>query len=158
MKRALSSRKIAKICVVVRDVETTAKNYAALLGIPVPKVETYADPPGPLGPDAAIFRGRPARYFCKIATIPFEPVPMELLEPAKDAPSPWGEFLAKHGDGVHFLSIVIDGFEEHIQLMEGLKMPLSYRHDKGDKRYAYFDSARELGVTLELKELGAKRK
>jgi catechol 2,3-dioxygenase-like lactoylglutathione lyase family enzyme len=153
----MSTRKVAKICIVVDDVEEAAKHYAEILGIPVPEVTTYQEA-GPAPSGEAVLRGKPIRYYCRIAMIPLEPVPLELLEPSKDTPSPWGEFLAKHGPGVHFFSFLVDGFEDHADLAKRCGVPVYYTHEMGKKRYAYTDSIPKLGVSFELKEMGEKKK
>ncbi len=153
----MSTRKIAKICIVVDDVEAAAKHYAEVLGIPVPEVKTYQEA-GSGASGEAVLRGKPVRYYCRIAMIPLEPVPLELLEPAKDSPSPWGEFLDSKGPGVHFFSFIVDGFEDHADLMKRRGMPVYYKHEMGTKRYAYTDSIPKLGVAFELKEMGEKKK
>ena len=40
--------------------------------------------------------------------------------------------------------------------MKSRGMPMYYKHEKGTMRYGYFESIANLGVTLELKEMGSK--
>jgi methylmalonyl-CoA/ethylmalonyl-CoA epimerase len=148
----VSSKKITKLGIVVDNIEEATKKYAELFGVEVPEIKIYTQEEDPTGKTYTWFRGNPIHYYCKIAVIPLEPIVFELLEVPANEPSPWNEFKEKHGQGLHFISFNVNGFEEHIEIMENLGMPLNYKHEKGNMRYGYFDSISKLAVTLEFKE------
>jgi hypothetical protein len=66
------------------------------------------------------------------------------------------EFKRRHGQGVHYMAFDVEGFEDHIDLMERNKMKLIQKTEKGPERYAYFDTVPKLGITVEFKEIGQK--
>ena len=53
---------------------------------------------------------------------------------------------------VCFISLYIEGFEQHIDLMGRKGFSLVFEEEKGFERYAYFDTLKALGFTLEMKE------
>ncbi|WP_163538167.1 VOC family protein [Gracilibacillus sp. YIM 98692] len=152
----ISTKKIMKIGVVVEDIEKSAKAYAELFGLeePVIKVPDLSVPSTPDGPHT-IYKGEYRTTGCKTAVIPVEPIYIELIEPLNH-PSPWTEFQEKHQQGVHYLAFNIDGFAEHAAFMESKDMPVVQKTEKGHERYAYFDTEKTLGVTIEFKETGEK--
>ncbi len=154
----ITSKKIVKLGLVVDNVEEAAMYYAKLFGMEMPEIFTPGPetPPDPTGKTYTWFKGSDRKPRCKIAKIYTEPVYLELIEPLPDVPNPFSEFKDRHGQGVYFISFYIDGFEKHIDFLETLGMPLSFKQDKGHERYAYFDSLAKLGVTIELKEVGER--
>jgi len=148
----ISTNKIVKIGIVVEDIEQAARYYADLFHIEMPEIK-IPKPNTNLNPNSNTwFRGESQASKCKTAIIPLNPIYIELIEPI-DEKSPWGEFKKQHGQGVHYLAFNIDGFQEHIDLMSRKEMPVYYTQDKGKERYAYFETIKQLGVTLEFKEI-----
>jgi methylmalonyl-CoA/ethylmalonyl-CoA epimerase len=156
--KQISTNQIVKIGIIVDNIEEAAKHYAELFQIELPEIEI---------PDAAKqtsiegaytwYRGENRGTRCKTAVIPLEPIYIELIEPF-DEPSPWTEFKQEHGQGVHYVAFHVDGFQDHIDFMASKGMNLIQKTEKGYERYAYFDSAPKLGVTVEFKETGNDKK
>ncbi|REK54658.1 MAG: bleomycin resistance protein [Thermobacillus sp.] len=147
-----------KIGIVVDDIEAAARKYAELFGIPMPKI-SVPDPDAPVThtPDSyTLYRGEYVPARTKFANLQMGPVTVELLEPY-DEPSPWNEFRQKHGQGVHFITFTVNGFERHIEFVESKGLPLIHKGEYGSGRYSYFDSEDVLGVVLGLQELGKKQ-
>ncbi|MFD0675889.1 MULTISPECIES: VOC family protein [unclassified Paenibacillus] len=148
----ISTDQIVKIGIVVENIEEAVKHYAEIFNIEVPKVSVPKPDTQPDPRAYTIFRGEKRKVRCKTAIVPLKPIYIELIEPLNE-PSPWNEFKEAHGQGVHYVAMNIEGFEEHIQLMEHKGMPVIQKTEKGKERYAYFDTVQKLGVTLEFKEV-----
>jgi len=146
-----------KIGLVVDDIYVAAKNFSELFGIEMPKImlpsEDYT--PDPTGETYTIFRGEHVPARVKIANLQMGPVTVELLEPLDEA-SPYTEFKQKHGQGVNFITFTVNGFEEHIDFLEGKDIPLVHKGEYGSGRYSFLDSVPQLGVMLGIQELGPK--
>jgi hypothetical protein len=50
------------------------------------------------------------------------------------------------------MSFYVNGFQQNIDFMAAQGYPVIFAQEKGYERYAYFDTADKLGVTLEIKE------
>jgi methylmalonyl-CoA/ethylmalonyl-CoA epimerase len=154
----IDNNNLVKIGLVVDDIEAAAKKFAELFGIPMP---SFSIP----DPNAEVthtehnytwYRGENVPARTKFANLQMGPVTVELLEPYDEA-SPWNEFKQKHGQGVHFITFTVNGFEQHIDFMESKGLPLTHKGEYGSGRYSYFDSESVLGVVLGLQELGKKQ-
>jgi hypothetical protein len=152
---------IVKIGIVVRDIEKTVKAYADLFDVKVSEIR-QAKPAGPLPTEplvpggkvpSTVFRGKKGMDRIKTATISMEPIYIELAQPVDDF-GPWHEWLEKNGPGVYWIATEApSGFGEVEELMARKGMPIYHRTEKGAQRYGYFETAEQLGVTLEFKEI-----
>lgn len=153
----IENNNLMKIGLVVDDIYVAAKNFSELFGIEMPKImlppEEYT--PDPTGETYTIFRGEHVPARVKIANLQMGPVTVELLEPLDEA-SPYTEFKQKHGQGVNFITFTVNGFEEHIDFLEGKDIPLVHKGEYGSGRYSFLDSVPQLGVMLGIQELGPK--
>ena len=153
----IENNNLMKIGLVVDDIYVAAKNFSELFGIEMPKImlpsEDYT--PDPTGETYTIFRGEHVPARVKIANLQMGPVTVELLEPLDEA-SPYTEFKQKHGQGVNFITFTVNGFEEHIDFLEGKDIPLVHKGEYGSGRYSFLDSVPQLGVMLGIQELGPK--
>ena len=148
----LSTSTIAKIGLVVHNIEDVVERYARLFDIPAPEVH-YPDPNKPVLPGTYTrLRGEEYKVLLKWAHIDLEPLYLEVLEPYDDTPSPWLEHLEKFGNSVCFVSFYVKGFRHEIDLMNREGYPLFFEEEKGHERYAYFETLEKLGITIELKE------
>jgi hypothetical protein len=158
MSDKLGSSVIIKIGIVTHDAEATAAGFAAIFAPgPVPASQAAEHPPFTITPYKK-YLGEPADEI-KLKVINFytENFWFEIVEAPQGTPSPWSDFLAKHGTSVCFTSIHIeDGFDHDIKVMEDAGFPLIFVEDKGYERYAYFDTADTLGLLIEVKERLAK--
>jgi catechol 2,3-dioxygenase-like lactoylglutathione lyase family enzyme len=138
---------VVQIGLIVRDIETTAQAYAALLGVDMPEWSLT----GPVEEAHTRYRGEPTEARAKLAFFRLGNVQIELIEPV-GAPSTWREFLDAHGEGVHHIAFAVDGMQEQVTALEAQEMPLVQRGDYTGGRYAYIDSSEQLKVILELLE------
>lgn len=154
----MENNHLLKMGIVVNDIEAAARHYCDLFGMEMPPI-SIPDPDAAPEPTEASYtwqRGelRPTRT--KMCVLKMGPMVLELLEPY-DEPSPWNEYKQSHGEGVHFVMFTVNGFNQHIDFLEGKGYPLNHKGEYGAGRYCYFDSEDKLGVTLGLQELGPKQ-
>lgn len=144
-----------KIGIVVRNIEKAVKEYSSLFNIPDPVInypKDYIQEPGGRKP-GTVFRGCEENPRIKTAVVKLAPIYIELIEPV-DGNGPWTEFLEKKGPGVFFIAFESsEGFEDIEKLMSAKGMPIYHRTEKGFQRYGYFETAEQLGVTVEFKEI-----
>ncbi|MCL2094127.1 MAG: VOC family protein [Treponema sp.] len=147
---------IVKIGIVVKDLEAAAKKYAEIFGIPVPKINFPSQEKldeDAKGEPASVFRGSKAHTRCITTVINLEPIHIELIQPVAE-PSPWTEFLDAKGQGVHYMAFEApEGFKEVEDFMASKGVPIYHKTEKGSSRYGYFETAEELGITVEFKEI-----
>lgn len=159
MSEKLSSSKIVKIGIVVEHIEEAAKRYNELFNLKEEVVVRYPDPSKvPMEGAYKKLRGEEVKPKLKSCIVNLDPIYLEVVEPFDDTPSPWLEYLTKHGPGVCFISFYVDGFEHQIDLMEQGGYPMSFVEEKVFERYAYFETQEKLGVTIELKERQSREK
>ncbi|ANA81116.1 bleomycin resistance protein [Paenibacillus glucanolyticus] len=154
----MENNHLLKMGIVVHDIEAAARHYCELFGMEMPPI-SIPDPhaaPEPTEDSYTWQRGelRPTRT--KMCVLKMGPMVLELLEPY-DEPSPWNEYKQSRGQGVHFVMFTVNGFNQHIDFLEGKGYPLNHKGEYGAGRYGYFDSEDKLGVTLGLQELGPKQ-
>jgi hypothetical protein len=152
------AKRMVKIGIVVKDIEKAAKAYADIFDIPVPEIhqpKEHTPQPGGKVP-GTVFRGQPRTARCITAVVKLEPIYIELIQPL-DEPSPWKEFLETKGPGVHYMAFESpSGFTEVEALMAQKGMPIYHKTEKGTQRYGYFETADQLGITVEFKEIDGK--
>ncbi|MEK3911384.1 VOC family protein [Paenibacillus sp. FSL H7-0331] len=151
----IENHNLMKIGIVVDDIEEAARHYAELFGIEMPKIRVPDPDRVPQHTESGYtwYRGKFIRGQVKLANLQMGPVTVELLE-AYDEPGPWNEFKQLQGQGVHFITFTVPGFEQHIDFVESKGYPLTHKGEYGSGRYSYFDTIAKLGVTLGLQELG----
>ncbi len=153
----LGSREIVKVGIVVDDIEKAAEYYQKIFRFETAPAVRLPDPTKKPDPRAyRLLRGEKTDPRLKCCIVPLGPVYLEVIEPYPDQPSPWLEYLQKHGPGVCFLSFYVDGFERTLDFMKENGAPAFFVEEKGFERYAYFETQKLLGVTLEAKERGEK--
>lgn len=138
---------LVQVAIVSRNAEATAKQWAALLGVPLPKINLTR----PGHEVKVIYRGRPSEGQAKIAFFRLGQVSLEVIEPVGPDTS-WMEFLNKHGEGVQHIAFQVSDLDGSIGRLERLGMPVLHRgrYDADNGTYIYLDSEKALGVTLEL--------
>lgn len=153
---SISTNRVIKIGIVTDDAERTADAFAKIF-TPVAPYDVHDSSVNFTRAPSKEYLGKPAGNTpLKVRLFYLEPVYMEIVEPLGDAASPWHEHLKKFGTSVCFISVYIDGFEQHIDFMGKIGYPATFVEEKGYERYAYFDTLRDLGFTLEMKETSAK--
>ena len=145
----LGTRVVTQIGFIVHDVQKTAAEYAAFLGVPVPPIyetDTYEK-------TKAEYQGHPTQARAKQAFFKVgDQLEIELIQPDHE-PSAWREFLDTHGEGVqHIAFVVTDGMQEISRRLIENGFPLTMKGEYDGGRYAYFDSFERLKIDLELLE------
>lgn len=144
---AIGTRTVAQVGIVVSDIETRAKAWAELLGVPTPEIRT-TDPVEQAQTEYVGAR-TPAR--ARLAFFDAGQVQIELIEPI-DGPSTWKDQLDRHGDSIHHVALRIQDMQDKVVKLGAMGMPLVQRGEYTGGRYAYFDGVAQLGAILELLE------
>jgi catechol 2,3-dioxygenase-like lactoylglutathione lyase family enzyme len=145
--QALGTTTLAQVAIVVKDIETTAKHYAALLALPVPEIIVLA--PG-LEVNQT-YLGKPSNASAKLAFFQLGPVQLELIEPIGDESS-WKDVLDRKGEGFHHLAFWVTDMQKRVDFLREQGIRMVHRGDMGEGQFAYFDAEQNLGITLELLE------
>lgn len=137
---------IVQVAIVTRDIEASAKRWAAVLGLPAPTITTTR----PGEEVKVVYRGKPSSGRAKLAFFRLGQVVLELIEPVGGDTS-WKQFLDEHGEGVQHLGFQVENLEEAIARAARMGMPVLHRgrYDREDGDYVYIDSEKLLGVTVE---------
>jgi catechol 2,3-dioxygenase-like lactoylglutathione lyase family enzyme len=138
---------LVQVAIVTRNAEATARQWAAVLGVPVPKINLTR----PGQEVKVVYRGRPSGGQAKIAFFRLGQVALEILEPVGEGTS-WREFLDRHGEGVQHIAFQVNDLDGSLRRLEKLGLPVVHRgrYDADNGTYVYLDSEKALGVTLEL--------
>ena len=145
--QSLGSTTIVQVGIIVDDIETKARAWASILGLPVPEIRV-TDPPEFT---QAEYKGRPTTARAKLAFFREGPISLELIEPIGE-PSTWRDQLDEHGSSLHHVAFHIKGMKEKTAFLEGKGIPLVQRGEYSGGRYAYLDGSGKLGTILELLE------
>lgn len=140
---------IAQVAILVQDLDKTVENYWSLFGIGPWYFYTYAKP---LVREMS-YRGQPAEYRMRLALSQIGPLRIELIE-AQEGDTIYAEFIKDHGYGVHHFGVLVEDMATTLEQtnLAGLDMiqdGSGFGLD-GDGHYAYLETEKLLGVTLEL--------
>jgi methylmalonyl-CoA/ethylmalonyl-CoA epimerase len=138
---------VTQVAIVCRDIEATSKRWAAVLGVDPPPISTTR----PGHETKMMVKGRPSDGRAKLAFIKLGQVTLELVQPLGGDTS-WQEFLDKNGEGVQHIAFQIADPQKTVQAFADASVPVLQqgRYDNDNGSYIYLDSAKALGVTLEL--------
>jgi catechol 2,3-dioxygenase-like lactoylglutathione lyase family enzyme len=133
----LGNNVITQVGMVVRDIEKAAKDWADLLGVPVPDINVT----DAMDKARTVYRGAPSSARAKLAFFSLGPqVSLELIEPDGN-PSTWQECLDKNGEGVHHIAFNIKGMKEMTEVLGKQGLDCAQKGEYTGGRYAYFDAA-----------------
>lgn len=144
-------KEVAQVCLVVRDLDKVVEKYWKIFGIGPWHFYTYGKPLV----KRMTRRGQPSEYKMRVALSYIGSLRIELIEPV-EGDTVYQEFLDKHGEGVHHFGVLVENMRAALDKAGacGLEMTqdgAGFGKD-GDGHYAYLDTEREIGVTLELIE------
>jgi methylmalonyl-CoA/ethylmalonyl-CoA epimerase len=151
-EKVFGSNALTQVGIVVRDIEKSAKAFAAAFGIEAPAWSWT----GGFDKAQTQYRGGPSPARAKLAFMRFGSLDIELIEPDEN-PSTWREFLDERGEGVHHLAIEIEGMKDHVARAGAAGMELLQKGEYPGGRYAYLDATGDLKVVMELLENDAKK-
>jgi methylmalonyl-CoA epimerase len=146
-EQVITSKKIAQVAVVVKDIDKARNSWAQVLGVKVPEVsiaESNSSRP-------TLFRGVRSDAKARLAFIEMENLQIELIQPL-GGKSIWQEFLDKNGEGIHHIAFMvtnINGVEKQFEV-QGMPTVQSGGWDGG--AYSYIDASSNMGCILELLE------
>ncbi|MDA4890699.1 MULTISPECIES: VOC family protein [unclassified Microbacterium] len=136
---------ITQICIVVRDIERSMKEYTERLGWGPWKVFEYGPP---LLHDTHL-RGEPAEFTMIGAETMVGGIGFELIQPT-GGDSIYQEFLDRHGEGVQHIAIMKHSKEESDELIADVGAASIMGGSTGaDIEFYYLDTQDTLGVTIE---------
>ena len=139
---------VTQIAIIVEDLDRTVDNYWNAFGIGPWYFYTYGHP---LLKQMSYY-GKTANYKIRIALSYFGPLRVELIE-ILEGESIYADFVEEHGYGLHHLGLLVDDIVEALSkaneagfsmIQDGAGFGLD-----GDGHFAYLDTEKRLGVTLE---------
>ena len=142
---------VAQIGMLVKDLDATVEKYWKVFGIGPWHFFTYRKPMV----KEMTYYGKPAKYSMRPALSYLGSLRIELIEPG-EGESIYHDFVREHGYGLHHLGLLTDNMHASLAEAEaaGFKMIMDgtgFGLD-GDGHYAYLDTEKEIGITLELIE------
>ncbi len=148
-KRLLDEDAVMQVCFVTNDLEKSAAWFADLTGKSAPIFGKAADP----DEAEAVYMGQPARVNCRLVVFQFGNIDVEILEPGPEK-SAWRDLLEERGPGVHHIAFRTRNLTKRHAYLEGKGHRMLQRgeFDGGGGRYAYYDTAADLGALIELLE------
>ena len=137
---------VVQVAIVTKDIEASAKRWAAVLGMEAPKISTTR----PGHEVKVIYKGKASTGQAKLAFFKLGQVVLELIEPVGKDTS-WKLYLDQHGEGVQHLGFQVKDLDQAIANAAKSGMPVLHRgrYDKDNGDYVYVDSEKALGVTVE---------
>jgi catechol 2,3-dioxygenase-like lactoylglutathione lyase family enzyme len=139
--------RLVQIAFVVPDVRAALERYDRVLGPRRWRCYRFSSDRH----SSCSYRGEPAEFAALVALDDGSPQ-LELIQPlaGRTVHTDW---LSAGGDGVHHLGVLVDSVQESIERMERAGYRVIQAGEgfgaAGDGSYAYFDTARDLGVDLE---------
>ncbi len=145
--QGLGTTTVAQVGIIVRDIETRARAWADILGLPMPEIQIT----GTVDEAQTEYEGAPTTARAKLAFFHMGQVDIELIEPIGE-PSTWKDQLDRHGDSLHHIAFHIKGMQERLAYLDAKGISLVQRGEYTGGRYAYVDSSAQLGTIVELLE------
>ena len=140
---------VAQIAFVVEDLDLTVENYYKIFGIGPWHFYTYQKPFVP----RMTRKGKPTDYAMRVALSYFGTMRIELIEQVK-GDTVYTDFIKEHGYGIQHLGVLVDDMKTALAQAEavGIKMIMDgagFGPDD-DGHYAYLDTEKYIGTTIEL--------
>ncbi|MFO8059320.1 MAG: VOC family protein [Bacillota bacterium] len=138
---------IAHVCIVVRDVEKTARTYSSLFGVGPFTIRTTHTPPS-----RGAVHGEPAGYTLKFGYAQAGPIVLELVETV-EGDTIYREFIDEHGEGIHHIGFPAPApFRRELARWEENGIEPLQTNERDDPRYgwAYMDTQQTAGCILEI--------
>ena len=145
---------VVQVAIVCRDIEATSRRWAAVLSVDPPQI--HLTKPG--REVKAMYRGHPTDGQAKLAFIKAGQVTLELIQPVGQDTS-WRQFLDEKGEGVQHIAFQVANLDRTVKGFAETGTPVLHRgrYDDDSGSYVYVDTAKALGVTLELLHSDGKR-
>jgi catechol 2,3-dioxygenase-like lactoylglutathione lyase family enzyme len=143
----MGSTTVTQVGIIVRDIETRARAWADILGLPMPEIRLTDT----VDIAQTEYQGKPTTARAKLAFFHLGQVDLELIEPIGE-PSTWKDQLDNHGDSLHHIAFQIKGMQDKLAYLGTKGVSLLQRGEYRGGRYAYVDATAQLGTILELLE------
>ena len=155
-EKQLPLKDVAQICILVPDIEKAVEIWWKKFGIGPWHLYTYGKPLVKRMPR----HGKPCEYKMKIALSYIGKMRIELIEPL-EGDTVYKEFIEDHGYGVHHLGVLTDDMKGSLKNAEsaGIAMTMDgagFGPDD-DGHYAYLDTEKLIGTTIEFIERPKRR-
>lgn len=144
---AIILKEIVHVCIVVRDVEKTAKIFADTFGIGPFRTRVVHSPPS-----KATVHGKPTEYTLKFGHAKLGPITLELVQ-TLEGKTIYQEFLDKHGEGLHHIGVPTPvPFDAELEKWRklGIEPLQTNRMDDPEEGWAYMDTQGLIGSILEI--------
>jgi len=148
MSEILGTRVIAQICIVVHDVEKTAKVYGDFFGLRYRITES-----APYEVSKQLYNGQPTPARIKMAFFQLGDVQLEVVQP-DEHPSSWREVLDKKGEGLHHIAFRVKDTPNVLKKLEDAGMQTQMTGNWETGCFAYVDAYDQLKFLLETLEEG----
>lgn len=138
---------IVHICIVVRDVEKTAKAFADIFGIGPFRTRIVHSLPS-----KASVHGKPVEYTLKFGHAKVGPITLELVQ-TLEGKTIYQEFLEKHGEGLHHIGVPTPiPFDSELEKWRklGIEPLQTNRMEDPEEGWAYMDTQGLIGSILEI--------
>lgn len=146
----LGEKVLVQVCIIVRDVERTARNYVDILGFEMPdEIQITRE----YDHTHALYYGQPTNARAKIICFEIGKIQYELLQPL-DEGSVWMDFLKQHGEGVHHIAFFVPKTDAAAKSFAeyGYNITQQGLFTGQTGMYTYLDTERDLGTVIELLE------
>ncbi|MCH2296041.1 MAG: VOC family protein, partial [SAR324 cluster bacterium] len=155
-EKQLPLKDVAQICILVPDIEKAVEIWWKKFGIGPWHLYTYGKPLV----KRMTRHGKPCEYKMKIALSYIGKMRIELIEPL-EGDTVYKEFIEDHGYGVHHLGVLTDDMKGSLKNAEsaGIAMTMDgagFGPDD-DGHYAYLDTEKLIGTTIEFIERPKRR-
>ena len=155
-EKQLPLKDVAQICILVPDIEKAVEIWWKKFGIGPWHLYTYGKPLV----KRMTRHGKPCGYKMKIALSYIGKMRIELIEPL-EGDTVYKEFIEDHGYGVHHLGVLTDDMKGSLKNAEsaGIAMTMDgagFGPDD-DGHYAYLDTEKLIGTTIEFIERPKRR-
>ena len=149
---ALSSTAVVKVIIVTDDLERTAAAYEKLLGSSRTMAEEGEH--RQVREPYTLYRGEPITDTpMKVQSVLTENFWFEIIQPLGNN-DPWARWLKDHGTSVCSICLLTNGpLEEDERKMALAGYGSLFKQEKGYEAYEYFDTGKDLGTLLEMKEI-----
>jgi catechol 2,3-dioxygenase-like lactoylglutathione lyase family enzyme len=105
-------QEIHQVALVVKDIQTTVKNYWNILGIGPWEIYLWE---APIVYNRTYY-GKPAWAREKIALVQVGALQMELVQPV-EGDSIYQDFLTEHGEGLHHINFLVDDLDGTAEIL-----------------------------------------
>lgn len=147
---------IAQIAFVVEDLEQMVQSYYQLFGVGPWHFYTYGYP---LLSGMKRY-GKSTDYCMRVALANSGPLRIELIQPVY-GDTVYQEFIEKHGYGVQHLGVVVTDIQQALSQAQQAGLTVTMEGSgfglDGDGYFAYLDTEKLIGTTLELIQRPARR-